>query len=546
MTLPPRILFGRRAARGRSSRRWRSRSGGRVALIPLAGADLLRRAPAHRLGGQAARGVAGGARVSTFVPRPRRLARRLVLGARDAAARGRRPPGHDADADRSRRALRRSRRRASTWTPTSTTCCATWSSSGLVGRHAGRPTATPGFVAFGAAEKAARGDRPAGAARRVHPARRRDDGRPRRRARRPVPRRGRRRCRLARPPRRRPRCSGVADEDLAVGGRADDAAAGADATCSRSSSPARSTRSPTRCTSRCTSPGLATLEESQAPDRRVGMPTPSWPAAHDAMIAMRRPARAAASPADRNRVRRSYAMRRACNGPCRTPTHRRTDSAAQAAHAQGPTAASGERSCDVSAARLALAARRASRGRRRPCAVSPRQPRRRPVVEPAALRAAWLELIADARVTTGHGGWCWERVTPLLRGRRPPRHDADAHRARRALRPRLGGRRPRHAHRRRAAAPRVRAPVGRRPRRPQLRRLRRRSAWPRRAASNIASLVLLDAFIPLHGETMADHVGERGDQYRAARRGRSGLAGARAARRRPRRRRRRPDAGWTA
>jgi pimeloyl-ACP methyl ester carboxylesterase len=37
-----------------------------------------------------------------------------------------------------------------------------------------------------------------------------------------------------------------------------------------------------------------------------------------------------------------------------------------------------------------------------------------------------------------------------------------------------------------------------------------------RVASNIASLVLLDAFIPLDGDTMADHVGARGDEYRAA------------------------------
>ena len=32
----------------------------------------------------------------------------------------------------------------------------------------------------------------------------------------------------------------------------------------------------------------------------------------------------------------------------------------------------------------------------------------------------------------------------------------------------------------------------------------------------ISRLVLLDAFIPRDGDTMADHVGERGDQYRAA------------------------------
>ena len=32
----------------------------------------------------------------------------------------------------------------------------------------------------------------------------------------------------------------------------------------------------------------------------------------------------------------------------------------------------------------------------------------------------------------------------------------------------------------------------------------------------IRRLVLLDAFIPRDGDTMADHVGERGDQYRAA------------------------------
>jgi pimeloyl-ACP methyl ester carboxylesterase len=37
-----------------------------------------------------------------------------------------------------------------------------------------------------------------------------------------------------------------------------------------------------------------------------------------------------------------------------------------------------------------------------------------------------------------------------------------------------------------------------------------------RAAGAIARLVLLDAFIPRDGDTMADHVGERGDQYRAA------------------------------
>jgi pimeloyl-ACP methyl ester carboxylesterase len=34
--------------------------------------------------------------------------------------------------------------------------------------------------------------------------------------------------------------------------------------------------------------------------------------------------------------------------------------------------------------------------------------------------------------------------------------------------------------------------------------------------TRIGRLVLLDAFIPRDGETMADHVGERGDQYRAA------------------------------
>ena len=37
-----------------------------------------------------------------------------------------------------------------------------------------------------------------------------------------------------------------------------------------------------------------------------------------------------------------------------------------------------------------------------------------------------------------------------------------------------------------------------------------------RNAAAIGRLVLLDAFIPRDGETMADHVGERGDQYRAA------------------------------
>jgi pimeloyl-ACP methyl ester carboxylesterase len=37
-----------------------------------------------------------------------------------------------------------------------------------------------------------------------------------------------------------------------------------------------------------------------------------------------------------------------------------------------------------------------------------------------------------------------------------------------------------------------------------------------RNAAAIGRLVLLDAFVPRDGETMADHVGERGDQYRAA------------------------------
>jgi pimeloyl-ACP methyl ester carboxylesterase len=37
-----------------------------------------------------------------------------------------------------------------------------------------------------------------------------------------------------------------------------------------------------------------------------------------------------------------------------------------------------------------------------------------------------------------------------------------------------------------------------------------------RSAAAIGRLVLLDAFIPRDGETMADHVGERGDQYRKA------------------------------
>jgi pimeloyl-ACP methyl ester carboxylesterase len=37
-----------------------------------------------------------------------------------------------------------------------------------------------------------------------------------------------------------------------------------------------------------------------------------------------------------------------------------------------------------------------------------------------------------------------------------------------------------------------------------------------RNAGAIRRLILLDAFIPRDGETMAEHVGERGDQYRAA------------------------------
>jgi pimeloyl-ACP methyl ester carboxylesterase len=114
-----------------------------------------------------------------------------------------------------------------------------------------------------------------------------------------------------------------------------------------------------------------------------------------------------------------------------------------------------------------------------------------------------------------HGGWCWERVTPLL--------EAAGHRV---TTPTLTG----LGERCDLASAQVNLDS-------HIDDLLRHFEFERlsgvvlvahsyagfvafgaaeKAAGEIARLVLLDAFIPLDGETMADHVGERGDQYRAA------------------------------
>jgi len=110
-----------------------------------------------------------------------------------------------------------------------------------------------------------------------------------------------------------------------------------------------------------------------------------------------------------------------------------------------------------------------------------------------------------------HGAWCWERVTPLLR--------AAGHEA---VTPTLTGLGERaveassavnldtHIADVAAALDGLSDPVV---------VAHSYAGFPAHGAAErvaIGRLVLLDAFIPRDGETMADHVGERGDQYRAA------------------------------
>ena len=110
-----------------------------------------------------------------------------------------------------------------------------------------------------------------------------------------------------------------------------------------------------------------------------------------------------------------------------------------------------------------------------------------------------------------HGAWCWERVTPLLR--------AAGHEV---VTPTLTGLGERaveassavnldtHIADVAAAVDGLFDPVV---------VAHSYAGFPAHGAAErvaIGRLVLLDAFIPRDGETMADHVGERGDQYRSA------------------------------
>jgi hypothetical protein len=110
-----------------------------------------------------------------------------------------------------------------------------------------------------------------------------------------------------------------------------------------------------------------------------------------------------------------------------------------------------------------------------------------------------------------HGAWCWERVAPLL---------ADA--GHRVVTPTLAGLGERAGEA--SAAVNLDTHIG-----DVVAALEGRSdvvlvahsyaGFPASAAAEqaeIGRLVLLDAFIPRDGDTMAEHVGERGDQYRAA------------------------------
>jgi pimeloyl-ACP methyl ester carboxylesterase len=108
-----------------------------------------------------------------------------------------------------------------------------------------------------------------------------------------------------------------------------------------------------------------------------------------------------------------------------------------------------------------------------------------------------------------HGAWCWERLTPLLEGHR-------------VTTPTLSGLGERAAEA--SAAVNLDTHVA-----DLVAHLEGLEdvvlvahsysgfvAYGAVEQTTVGRLVLLDAFIPRDGETMAEHVGERGDQYRAA------------------------------
>ncbi len=268
LTVPPRIatgdvpaLGGRRLAGGDDRRRG--------AADPAGGADLLGRHPAHRLRAEAARGVAGGTRVSTFV---------LVHGAWHGAWCWERvtPRLTDAGHDVITPTLTGLGERAG---EASADVNLDTHIADLVAALDGLPDAVvvahsyAGFAAYGAAERT--GDRPARAARRLHPARRRDDGRPRRRARRPVPRGGGRRPGLARPG-AAGGCARRRRGGRRVGRLEHDAAAGPDLPAADRADRRRREARPLLHRLHVAVAGDARRE--QAPDGRAGADRPSSPA----------------------------------------------------------------------------------------------------------------------------------------------------------------------------------------------------------------------------------------------------------------------------
>ena len=124
MTMPPRIVTGD-VATWEVVASFLVTAAGAALLIPLAAriysGGVLRTGSALKLRER----VAGGARMSTVRARPRRVARRLVLGPGGAAAGRARPSRHDADADRPRRAAAPGGRARSTSTRTSPTSSTT-------------------------------------------------------------------------------------------------------------------------------------------------------------------------------------------------------------------------------------------------------------------------------------------------------------------------------------------------------------------------------------------------------------------------------------
>jgi hypothetical protein len=108
-----------------------------------------------------------------------------------------------------------------------------------------------------------------------------------------------------------------------------------------------------------------------------------------------------------------------------------------------------------------------------------------------------------------HGAWCWERVTPLLAGHdvRTPTLTGLGERA---------GEASADVNLDTHIADIVAALDGLSD---AVLVAHSYAGFPAHGAAErvgVGRLVLLDAFIPRSGETMADHVGERGDQYRAA------------------------------